>query len=152
MVRAKHATVWFSSFPPHDVCLKLFSSLVAQTEASLSPPAQRAYCDLTCCICEHPGWFTTLIKANSRAGFALPRSETFNNIVTLQKGNNNRKVYCMVTAHKHPPPFLYFFISSVCSLSGLWSQLKGRESLRTCRSKWKWSITHLKHAGGGNGR
>ena len=30
-----------------------------------------AYCDLTCCIREHPGWFTTLIKDNSNASAAL---------------------------------------------------------------------------------
>lgn len=50
---------------------KLFNHWAVQVEDPLSLPVQRAYCDLTCCIREHPGWFTTLIKDNSNDSSAL---------------------------------------------------------------------------------
>lgn len=71
---------------------KAFNHWAVQVEAPLSLPAQRAYCDLACCILEHPGWFTTFIRDNSQLCttplYRLSVQEGFNTIITVQQSDN----------------------------------------------------------------
>lgn len=81
---------------------KLLNNWAMHMEASLLLPVQRAYCDLTCSIHEHLGWFTTLIKDDNQhwttSLYKLGVQEGFNSVVTLQQGDNNtsKNFYHMV--------------------------------------------------------